>query len=616
MDRLIRCFLFTGLLVFVSSHVDAAVVVIGNSSDEPMPFTLKPDTAPAQEHRLAPGEARAYPCDASAAITFGPAAKPIALKLEAYTAYVFTNRNKTLLLTGIKLEGQSPRVQKLPTAAYSAKKITIPVHLRVDDSERRTQAAWEPVLRKRFTRAAEIVEAHTGVRFEIQDVGTWEADPKAVSLTQLHEDFEKVLKIKSGTIAIGYTSRRFDPLPGEAPRLVPFAAPVIALQSHLLIREREPRTEAERIEVLVQQLGKYLGAIVVPDHASVMRPQLGDGRAVQTSFHIGFDPLNVLAMQLTADELRTGKITKLADLSSATQTNLGRIYGTVQAATPDEPLPELYRSLIDRAGIRVAEAVAPAAGTNPIPNIPDPGRTRNAKEEAVRTVVMAITARAETNAQLRRDDPKRLIGDELTAAYIRIAATTAMTLEPDRQQTAFLLALGIGLDDSTVLRENPLTAAFCKAVESEDERRKRIAVLGNPTIHRRRDLCQHFVISAALTELAGAELAETAGLVKEQADMTRASGFSFTDLCADFSGIEFARLIKTQPKQLQTIGQKFLITNYVPSIEGLRDGISADRFKTDFVSTTNVKFQTVYSSIWERVKAMPVYRRQPAEQKQ
>ncbi len=595
----------SAILLILAHVASAAVVVVGNGSNEPLTFTLAADGGKPTDYKLEPGESRPFPCDKTASLTMGTE-KPLAL--EAYTAYVFTNRNGKAELAGIQLESQAPPAGTLPSAAQTAKTWTIPVSLLVDDSERRTRAAWEPVLKRRFAQAAAIVESHTGVRYELADVGTWDADPKATEFAALAADFAKVVKAKPGSLALGYTSRKFDALPGEMPKAVPFAAPVVALQSHILIREREPRSEAERVEVLVQQMGRHLGATTVPDRASAMRPRLGDGQAVSAKFRIGFDPLNVLAMGLVADELRGGKANRLADLSSAAQTRLGRIYGTARLALPDEPLPEIYLALLDRAGIKPPEGVVPATGTVAVlPKAPAAGRTRNAKEEAVRTVIRAVAAKAEENAKLTVGFATKLKGDDLTAAYVRAAASAALALEKDDRAPAFVLALGLALDDSGVLRDNPLTASFCKAVEDDAERKARIAALGNPTVRNRRDLCQHFAVSAALAELAGPELAESAGLFKEQLDMTKASGFSFADLCADFAGIEFAKLVKAKPESLAPFAKAFAVKDYVPSIVGFRDGISGTKFKAEFESTTSPKFKANYAAVWSRVRELPAY---------
>src|SRR5439155_1495512 len=83
------------------------------------------------------------------------------------------------------------------------------------------------------------------------------------------------------------------------------------------------------------------------------------------------------------------------------------------------------------------------------------------------------------------------------------------------------IALGIGLDDSEMVRQFPAYSGLWKACESDDERKVRLAVLGNPTVRFRRDLCQHFAVSAALTALEGPAKAEAFGLMKEVLDMEK-----------------------------------------------------------------------------------------------
>ncbi|QEL17231.1 hypothetical protein [Limnoglobus roseus] len=602
------------LTLAVGPTLRAAVLVISNEANEKMAFELHPDSGEPQNVILAAGESRAFACNKSAEVSFDAEGKVTKLALDAYNIYAFTRRNGATGLHGVKLEGTAPTAGELPTAAHSQKEFKVAVKLLVDDAERRTQAVWERVLKKRFALAADVLKANTGVTFEVTEVGTWDTDPRAGDLKGLQTDFEEVVKTERAALVVGYTSRKFAPGFGETtPKAMPFAGSVVALQSHILIREGDPRSEPDRVEVLVQQLGRYLGAVKYADRASVMRPHLGDGQANSARFQIKFDPLNVLAMNLVADDLRTGKVSQLKDLTSATQNRLGRLYGTLASLTPTEPLPDVYLGLLDRAGIQPPEGVVPAGGIAAAPATAPKSatkvtRTRNAKEEAVRTVVTAVTTRAEANAKLPANGSStRLKGDDLTAAYIKEAAGAAVGVEKEYREAAFLLGLGIALDDSTILRDNPVTASFCKAVESDDDRRQRIAVLGNPTIRSRRDLCQHFVISAALTEMAGAGLAEQAGVLKEQMDMTKSSGFSFTDLCADFSGIEFAKRVKNNAAELESVNKKFTVADFVPAIDGLRDGISAERFKADFTSMNDAKFKAAYDAVWKRVKEMPVY---------
>jgi len=57
------------------------------------------------------------------------------------------------------------------------------------------------------------------------------------------------------------------------------------------------------------------------------------------------------------------------------------------------------------------------------------------------------------------------------------------------------------------------------------------------SLHGRRDFAEHFVISAAITVSGGSRLANAIGLIKEEEDATRGSGFSFTDLAANRAGV-------------------------------------------------------------------------------
>jgi hypothetical protein len=57
------------------------------------------------------------------------------------------------------------------------------------------------------------------------------------------------------------------------------------------------------------------------------------------------------------------------------------------------------------------------------------------------------------------------------------------------------------------------------------------------SLHGRRDFAEHFVISAALSANGGSRLANAIGLIKEEEDAGKGSGFSFTDLAANRAGV-------------------------------------------------------------------------------
>ena len=83
--------------------------------------------------------------------------------------------------------------------------------------------------------------------------------------------------------------------------------------------------------------------------------------------------------------------------------------------------------------------------------------------EHARTVLAEIVAAAKKNQQLPlRGDagakgPFRRTDDELMAYYFRAAAAAAQRVPAEHQAAAFLLALGIGLDDDVLMRKNPVT---------------------------------------------------------------------------------------------------------------------------------------------------------------
>ena len=204
---------------------------------------------------------------------------------------------------------------------------------------------------------------------------------------------------------------------------------------------------------------------------------------------------------------------------------------------------------------------------------------------------------------------ERPIADALTEAYIRVAADSATRIDKSVKASAFLIALGIALDDSSVLSGNPLTKKLCTAAESIDERKERIKNLGSPTVHKRRDLCQHFAVSVALTEILGAGLTELAGVGKEQADMRGKSGFSFADLCADLAGIEFASRVQKDPAMLETLAKGFRVSDYVPGIEGLREGLNEAEFKKDYGGVGDARYKEQLANLRKQVSDVRAYRK-------
>jgi hypothetical protein len=228
-----------------------------------------------------------------------------------------------------------------------------------------------------------------------------------------------------------------------------------------------------------------------------------------------------------------------------------------------------------------------------------------------RTVLAAIVQTAERNQRLAlREEggrgPFRRTGDELTEAYVRSAATVARQLPAEQRGPAFLVALGIALDDSSLIRDSLLTRSLWRKIEPDPDRARRLRVLGSPTIQGRHDLAQHFSVSAALTALQGKKSAEMAGLVKELLDARPGgSGFSFADLAADFAGIAFAEQVLADPERLSSLERSFHVADYTLPPRGLPEGLSQAEFSRRYGSTSDRRFEKEVAGLRQRLQALP-----------
>ncbi|MFO0936864.1 MAG: hypothetical protein U0798_10160 [Gemmataceae bacterium] len=607
--RIICC-----LVLLFPQAASAAVLVVMNGTDGGLSFTLDRGNGKSEEVRLAKGESKPITVGRNALVTFSSADAPTTLKLNAYSAYVFTKKRDVLSLKEIELAGQAVPLKDTPEQPPAEPPAqTVKLKLYVDDATPLARRVWEPKLKSRVERATAIVTAATGIQFEIAEIGGWKSDPEAETLEKLLTEFEDKVKFEAGTIQIGFT-HRFPAKPNETtPTLL--GKTLAPLRPHLLIREAGAHSEIEQVEVLAHELGHWLGAVNTPDLDSVMRGRLGDGRAVLASFKVRFDPLNTLAMNLWAAERASGKVKTWQSLTPTTQARLARIYETLAKADPAERQSEAITALI---ASQMPDAVA-AANPNPNPNanpngVPNPkplpgtaapARPKNTKEEAIRRVLRGITIRANDNAA--KPAESRLKGDDLTVELIKTAADIAMAEEETMQVPAFAVAIGIGLDDSTILRNNPLTKQLCVSVETETEFAERSKLIAAAMLHGRRDSCQHFVVSCALTDLVGPELAKQAGLAKELQDMKGASGFSFCDLCIDYGGVEFIERMKRDKHLIARVKTQFRVKDYVPSMEGLEEGFTAKQFNEKFGSISDPRYKAMVSEIDKRVKSLGGY---------
>lgn len=323
----------------------AAVVVVSNRAAAEVAFSVvgeSADALPPRAFKLAAGDVTPITLQRPAQIVFTSAGERKTFKIVPYGVYYFGQpAGGALDLAQIGLStppatvnGQPP--PPLPPETESAAvppSVVIPVKIVYDENEVSSSADWERRLRARFNEASAIFKKTCFVEFKIVAVGSWHLDKPLDSLVESLAAFERSVEPGPARLAVGFTAQakrrsQDDHMGGTRG----------PLNTHLLLREWTNRiTEAERLEVLVHELGHFLGAVHSPESTSVMRPKLGDHQARFVKFRIGFDPLNAMAMCLVSQELRLGSKGPLASMHPATRVELLRIYIELARAMPKDP---------------------------------------------------------------------------------------------------------------------------------------------------------------------------------------------------------------------------------------------------------------------------------------
>lgn len=126
--------------------------------------------------------------------------------------------------------------------------------------------------------------------------------------------------------------------------------------------------------------------------------------------------------------------------------------------------------------------------------------------------------------------------------------------------------------------------------------------------HGRRDLVQHFWVSAGLARVASARFSGFAGLSKEELDSARGgSGFSFADLLADRAGVRFENVATSsaaEAKRIQAmIDEDWQIDQMIPSIAGLPEGLREAEMIERYGGVNGDGFKQVVEEIDRRIHA-------------
>lgn len=328
----------------------ADVVVISNRTDSAADFSVHSDRE-FIDVRLQPNVSRPYFTSGKITLTIGNSREAVGvpfptIELLPNCVYLLHDEQGQIIARRLNLGGNEMTLKPNLEVSKNANFI-VPVSLWVDDDQMATQAIWEPKLRARFKAAAKVIDEHSGVEFKIAHLGKWRSSNRIrVFSGSLYEFIDSVNP--ENTLAIGFSSQYALPNEDGVLRIAGTRSP---LARHILVREWAGSTsEHERVELLVHELGHFLGACHSNDPGSAMRSKLADHDPQQET-PIRFDAANTLVMSLIGEHIQslsaaTQTLTNLKQLSPQTQLRLRQIYSQLATETPSDPVPAKYLMLL------------------------------------------------------------------------------------------------------------------------------------------------------------------------------------------------------------------------------------------------------------------------------
>lgn len=133
----------------------------------------------------------------------------------------------------------------------------------------------------------------------------------------------------------------------------------------------------------------------------------------------------------------------------------------------------------------------------------------------------------------------------------------------------------------------------------------------NVTIQRRPDLAQHFTSSAAMSATVGAGVAGILSTSKEVHDARYRSGFSFSDLTANFAGVALGNAATSSPTEAQQVQQRLSRaseeTDYMPQVSQDNAGLTQDDFSAQFTDRNSDAYLARLADIDKEIAALPIY---------
>lgn len=128
------------------------------------------------------------------------------------------------------------------------------------------------------------------------------------------------------------------------------------------------------------------------------------------------------------------------------------------------------------------------------------------------------------------------------------------------------------------------------------------------SLHGRRDFAEHYVLSAALTVNGGSRLANAIGLVKEEEDANRGSGFSFTDVAANRAGVRLGEGATGEAAERvqRRLAAARSDTDLMPDFRDLPEFMPESEFDRRFGPVDSARYQRIIDRIDARLATHPL----------
>jgi len=152
-----------------------------------------------------------------------------------------------------------------------------------------------------------------------------------------------------------------------------------------------------------------------------------------------------------------------------------------------------------------------------------------------------------------------------------------------------------------------LLAGFYRQVESDEERKLRLAVLGSPTVRGRRDWCQHFAVSAIAHRAGRADGSRGRGAAQGAfwtCGRAAAASASPTSV-PTMHGVAFAARVQKGRAGAGQGATGFAVNDHVPDAAGLTDGFDAEEFRKQIGSFDDDRFAAEVARIRQRIAELP-----------